>query len=78
MVVSGDGDATAADGGGEEGGAAAEEGVLLCKDAPELQTYFKMKKMRIPEGSIKQKMDMEGFDPNLLDTPDAPWPYATE
>jgi len=49
---------------------------LLCKDDENLVKYFKMKRMRIPEQSVKEKMEREGHDPNLLDTPDALSPYA--
>ena len=48
----------------------------LCKDDENLVKYFKMKRMRIPDQSIKEKMKQQGHDPTLLDTPDAPSPYA--
>lgn len=51
---------------------APEEGGLKLKDDPRYATYFKMLKLRVPAASIKQKMMMEGIDPNILDTPDAP------
>jgi hypothetical protein len=32
----------------------------------------------IPQGGIKQKMEMDGVDPALLDNPDAPSPNQPE
>lgn len=42
------------------------------KDDPRYAKYFKMLNMRIPAAAIRQKMMMEGVDPNILDNPDAP------
>lgn len=59
----------------EEVAVEEESGVVLCKDEPKLANFFKMKRIRIPIQSIKEKMGFEGLDPNLLDTPDAPSPF---
>jgi hypothetical protein len=34
-----------------------------------LNTYFKMIKLGIPRNAVKQKMQLQGIDPNLLDNP---------
>lgn len=47
-------------------------GTMTVSDDPRYATYFKMLKLRVPVASIKQKMMMEGIDPNILDNPDAP------
>lgn len=31
-------------------------------------------KMGVPEQAVRNKMRLEGFNPELLDTPDAPYP----
>ena len=43
---------------------------LRIKDAPELQTYFKMLKMGVPHEAVKLKMARENIDASLLDRPD--------
>ena len=40
---------------------------LRIKDAPELQTYFKMLKMGVPHEAVKLKMARENIDVSLLD-----------
>ncbi|CAJ0607788.1 unnamed protein product [Cylicocyclus nassatus] len=48
--------------------------VLLVKDDPVYAKYFRMLKLGVLEAAVKQKMQSEGFDPALLDTPNAPSP----
>ena len=43
---------------------------LRIKDAPQLQTYFKMLKMGVPHEAVKLKMARENIDASLLDRPD--------
>lgn len=43
---------------------------LLVKDDPVLRPYFKLKDMAMPAEQIKAKMESDGVDPALLDTPD--------
>ena len=43
---------------------------LRIKDAPELQTYFKMLKMGVPHEAVKLKMARENIDVSLLDRPE--------
>ncbi|XP_076444962.1 WASH complex subunit 3-like [Babylonia areolata] len=45
----------------------------VSKD-PRYMKFFKMLQYGIPEHAVKNKMGMEGLDPNMLDTPDAPAP----
>ncbi|BFZ09178.1 hypothetical protein BsWGS_12217 [Bradybaena similaris] len=45
----------------------------VSQDARYLK-YFKMLQYGIPAQSVKLKMKTEGFNPDLLDTPDAPAP----
>ncbi|TKR57387.1 hypothetical protein L596_030863 [Steinernema carpocapsae] len=49
-----------------------DEGEVMknCKD-PSYIKYFKMLKMGVLEAAIKQKMIVEGIDPEILDNPDA-------
>ena len=48
--------------------------VLAIKDDPAFKTYFRMLFAGIPEGGIKQKMEIDGVDPALLNDPNAPSP----
>ena len=42
------------------------------------EQYFKMLKMGVPKGGVKQKMRSEGVDPSVLDMdPEKPAPGAT-
>jgi len=52
--------------------------VLLCKEDPKLEKYFKMLKIGNAIEQIKHKMVSEGIDPKLLDTPNEPSPFAQE
>ena len=36
-----------------------------------LARFLKMVRMGVPEQAVKNKMALEGFDPDLLDTPEA-------
>lgn len=47
--------------------------VTVSKD-PRYARYLKMVQVGVPVMAIKNKMVLEGLDPNLLDTPDAPLP----
>ncbi|KAL6734096.1 hypothetical protein Aduo_004674 [Ancylostoma duodenale] len=58
--------------------AVEQENVLLVKDDPAFAKYFRMLKLGIVEPAIKQKMQSEGFDPSLLDNPNAPSPNPTK
>jgi len=43
--------------------------------APRWKQYFKMLRMAVPKGGVKQKMRSEGFDPAIIDMdPDQPAP----
>lgn len=47
--------------------------MTVAKD-PRYARYLKMVQVGVPVLAIKNKMVMEGLDPNLLDSPDAPVP----
>ncbi|XP_026218794.1 WASH complex subunit 3 [Anabas testudineus] len=51
----------------------AENVMTVAKD-PRYARYLKMVQVGVPVMAIRNKMAMEGLDPNLLDTPDAPVP----
>ncbi|KAM9328609.1 WASH complex subunit 3 [Pholidichthys leucotaenia] len=53
--------------------AAAENVMTVAKD-PRYARYLKMVQVGVPAMAIRNKMIMEGLDPNLLETPDAPVP----
>jgi WASH complex subunit CCDC53 len=53
----------------------SKEIITVSKD-PRFSKYFKMLIMGVPVAAVKLKMNSEGIDPNLLDTPDAPAPEA--
>lgn len=53
--------------------AEAENVMTVAKD-PRYARYLKMVQVGVPVMAIKNKMVLEGLDPNLLDTPDAPVP----
>ncbi|XP_017266951.1 WASH complex subunit 3 [Kryptolebias marmoratus] len=52
---------------------AAENVMTVAKD-PRYARYLKMVQVGVPEMAIRNKMMMEGLDPALLHTPDAPVP----
>jgi len=43
------------------------KGNNLLKDSIKYSKYFKMLKLKIPKASIKQKMTMDGLDPEIID-----------
>lgn len=49
----------------------------VSKD-PRYAKYFKLINVGVPPQAIKNKMVLEGLDPNYLDTPDAPAPPADQ
>ncbi|XP_077090457.1 WASH complex subunit 3 [Siphateles boraxobius] len=51
----------------------AENIMTVAKD-PRYARYLKMVQVGVPAMAIKNKMVLEGLDPSLLDTPDAPVP----
>lgn len=53
--------------------APAENVMTVAKD-PRYARYLKMVQVGVPVMAIRNKMVMEGLDPNLLDTPDATMP----
>lgn len=55
--------------------AAAENVMTVAKD-PRYARYLKMVQVGVPVMAIRNKMVLEGLDPNLLDSPDAPVPDA--
>uniref|UniRef100_K3WRT8 MYND-type domain-containing protein n=1 Tax=Globisporangium ultimum (strain ATCC 200006 / CBS 805.95 / DAOM BR144) TaxID=431595 RepID=K3WRT8_GLOUD len=55
---------------GAVGGARSIYRPLLVKDDPEFRKYFKLKDMAMPTEQIKAKMEGDGVNPSLLDTPD--------
>ncbi|XP_046879099.1 WASH complex subunit 3 [Hypomesus transpacificus] len=57
----------------EQKGELAENVVTVAKDE-RYARYLKMVQVGVPVMAIKNKMVLEGLDPNLLDTPDAPVP----
>ncbi|XP_059182252.1 WASH complex subunit 3 [Centropristis striata] len=52
----------------------ASENVLTVAKDPRYARYLKMVQVGVPVMAIKNKMVLEGLDPNLLDTPDAAVP----
>lgn len=47
-------------------------GASSIRNHPRLQGYFKMQEAGVPVVAIKQKMQVDGYDPAWFDTPDAP------
>ncbi|AWO98148.1 putative WASH complex subunit CCDC53 [Scophthalmus maximus] len=56
-----------------EAAAAAENVMTVAKD-PRYARYLKMVQVGVPVMAIRNKMVLEGLDPNMLDSPDAPVP----
>nr|XP_055046427.1 WASH complex subunit 3 [Misgurnus anguillicaudatus] len=50
------------------------ENVMTVAKDPRYARYLKMVQVGVPVMAIKNKMILEGLDPSLLDTPDAPVP----
>ncbi|XP_068611467.1 WASH complex subunit 3 [Brachionichthys hirsutus] len=57
----------------QKASAAADNVMTVAKDA-RYARYLKMVQVGVPVMAIRNKMVLEGLDPNLLDTPDAPVP----
>jgi hypothetical protein len=51
-------------------------GALTVRQDAQYARFFKMIDMGIPGFVVKQKAQLAGLDPALLDTPDAPAPTA--
>ena len=61
--------------GGQEGSTeVAGNGAKKMRDLPQLEVYFKMLRLGVPPQAVKLKMSREGFDPELIDDPEAPAP----
>ncbi|KAM3859101.1 WASH complex subunit 3 [Diretmus argenteus] len=58
----------------EQKAAAVVENIMTVAKDPRYARYLKMVQVGVPAMAIKNKMVLEGLDPNLLDTPDAPLP----
>jgi len=52
------------------------EGQATVSTDPRYSQYFTMLRMRVPVAAIKQKMMLEGINPDILDNPDAPSDWA--
>ncbi|OQV14699.1 putative WASH complex subunit CCDC53 [Hypsibius exemplaris] len=48
--------------------------VVTVQEDPIYAKYFRMQRMGVPAQAVKLKMQSEGLNPNLLDTPTAPSP----
>ena len=44
---------------------------VRADEHPLLEPYFKMLRVGVPEQSVRTKMARDGFDPAILDEPDA-------
>ncbi len=51
---------------------------MTVSQDPRYIKYFKMINMGVPVGALRQKVLLDGLNPNLLDTPNAPAPQATQ
>ncbi|XP_036432577.1 WASH complex subunit 3 [Colossoma macropomum] len=58
----------------EHKGEAVAENVMTVAKDPRYTRYLKMVQVGVPVMAIKNKMILEGLDPSLLDSPDAPVP----
>ncbi|KAF0985164.1 hypothetical protein FDP41_000203 [Naegleria fowleri] len=51
--------------------------IPTCEQDPRLANYFRLlNKIGVPKPQIARKMEMDGLDPSLLDTPNAPSPLG--
>lgn len=50
----------------------SQGGGLTVSADPRYEQYFVMLRLRVPVAAIKQKMMLEGINPDILDNPDAP------
>ncbi|KAF7701834.1 WASH complex subunit 3 [Silurus meridionalis] len=62
---------------GHKGEPAGDNLMTVAKD-PRYARYLKMVQVGVPVMAIKNKMILEGLDPNLLDSPDAPVPDCSQ
>ncbi|XP_060770277.1 WASH complex subunit 3 [Neoarius graeffei] len=62
---------------GHKGEPAADNVMTVAKD-PQYARYLKMVQVGVPVMAIKNKMILEGLDPSLLDSPDAPVPDCSK
>lgn len=44
---------------------------LMIKDDPRFSRFFRMLRVGVPEKGVKLQMSLEGYDPSLLDNPEA-------
>ncbi|XP_022094010.1 WASH complex subunit 3-like [Acanthaster planci] len=51
---------------------------MTVSQDPRYMKYFKMINMGVPVGALRQKLTLEGLNPDLLDTPNAPAPPAAQ
>ena len=59
---------------GSQNGSNGEAAFSKVRDLPQLEVYFKMLRLGVPPQAVKLKMSREGFDPELVDDPEAPAP----
>nr|XP_023013881.1 WASH complex subunit 3 [Leptinotarsa decemlineata] len=52
--------------------------VVRAKEDPRFRKFFKMVQFGVPPPAVKLKMQNEGYDPNILDTPEAVIPGFRE
>lgn len=62
---------------GYKGEPVADNMMTVAKD-PRYARYLKMVQVGVPVMAIKNKMILEGLDPSLLDSPDAPVPDCSK
>ncbi|XP_033629385.1 WASH complex subunit 3-like [Asterias rubens] len=51
---------------------------MTVSQDPRYIKYFKMINMGVPVGALRQKVLLDGLNPDYLDTPNAPAPQATQ
>eukprot|EP00250_Pteridium_aquilinum_P030184 c40806_g1_i1 orf=86-727(-) len=51
-----------------------QQPVPTIKDDPRFSRFFRMLRVGVPEKGVKLQMSLEGYDPSLLDNPDATSP----
>jgi len=57
-------------------GGVQESGGLKYKEDPRYTKYFRLLKAGVAEGAVKQKMEMEGHNPDILDNPEGASDYV--
>lgn len=57
-----------------------DSGMIAAKDHPEYARFFKLLKLGVPAPVVMAKLEAEGLDPTMVDTPDAlvPKPESIE